>query len=168
MPISVASPGELAIARPIRALVRSALALERRRPGEIAVVLGDDALLRGLNRRYRGLDRTTDVLSFVYHEEPAAASPRRAPPVAGDVVISLDRVREQARRFRVSRGRELARLVIHGALHLAGLDHRVAAERRAMRAREDRALRAAASAVRELDRRLGPAGRGARRAPRGR
>lgn len=80
-------------------------------------------------------------------------SPSRA-PVTGDLVISLDRMEEQARRFRVTRGEELARLVVHGALHLAGLDHQRPADRRHMRAREALALRAARAQVRALDRAL--------------
>jgi ssRNA-specific RNase YbeY (16S rRNA maturation enzyme) len=71
--------------------------------------------------------------------------------VNGDLVVSMERVAEQARRFRVTRGEELARLVVHGALHLAGLDHHRAAERRHMRAREDAALAAARAATRRLE-----------------
>jgi probable rRNA maturation factor len=85
------------------------------------------------------------------HPRASIEGARRA-VVNGDLVISLDRLREQARRFRVSEGKELARLVIHGLLHLAGLDHQRASERRHMRAREDQALRACAAAVRDLDR----------------
>ena len=58
----------------------------------------------------------------------------------------------QAKRFRVSEGVELARLVIHGLLHLAGLDHQRPGERRVMRVHEDEALRSGAAAVRALDR----------------
>ena len=149
MPVSVASPrGLVGVAGPLRAVVAAALALEGRRPGEVAVVLADDAKLRDLNRRWRGLDRATDVLSFGYDVGGDDE-------VDGDVVVSLDRVREQAKRFRVRRGRELARVVVHGALHLAGLDHQSAAERRRMRAREDRVLRAAREAIAELDEALG-------------
>lgn len=145
MPVSVASPrGLVGVAAPLRAVVVAALALEGRHPGEVAVVLADDAKLRDLNRRWRGLDRATDVLSFGYDDGGGDA-------VDGDVVVSLERVRVQAKRFRASRGRELARVVIHGTLHLAGLDHRGAAERRRMRAREDRVLRAAREAIAELD-----------------
>ena len=108
------------------------------------MVLADDAKLRDLNRRWRGLDRATDVLSFGYDDGEGDV-------VDGDIVVSLERVREQAKRFRASRGRELARVVLHGALHLAGLDHQSAAERRRMRAREDRVLRAAREAIAELD-----------------
>jgi rRNA maturation RNase YbeY len=132
------------VAGPLRAVVTAALALEGRRPGEVAVVLADDAKLRDLNRTWRGLDRATDVLSFGYDDGGGDA-------VDGDVVVSLERVREQAKRFRTTRGRELARVVVHGALHLAGLDHQGAAERRRMRAREDRVLRAARGAIADLD-----------------
>jgi probable rRNA maturation factor len=145
MPVSVVSPrGLTGVAPPLRAAVLAALALEGRRAGEVAVVLADDAKLRDLNRRWRGLDRATDVLSFGYDEGGDD-------DVDGDVVVSLERVRDQAKRCRVSRGRELARVVVHGALHLAGLDHQGAAERRRMRVREDRVLRAARGAIAELD-----------------
>ena len=149
MPITLRAPRGLSrLAPALRALVRSTLAAEGRRPGEIGIVLADDAELRALNRRWRGIDRATDVLSFGYDDLPAR--------VSGDLVISLDRVTAQARRYRVSRGRELARLVVHGALHLAGLDHQRPAERNRMRRREARALATAAAAVRILERRLQP------------
>ena len=63
---------------------------------------------------------------------------------------------EQAKRYRVSRGLELARLVIHGTLHLVGLDHHRAGERRLMRSREEEALRGARPWVRKLDAALRP------------
>ncbi len=161
MPVSVVEPGRVAgpregsppraprgLAAPLAALVRAALALEGRRAGEVALVLADDPTLRDLNRRWRGLDRATDVLSFGYDDGESDT-------VDGDIVVSLERARAQARRFRVGPGRELARLVVHGALHLAGLDHEGAAERKRMRAREDRVLRGASETVRELERRLG-------------
>jgi len=173
MPVSVASPVEgTRLAPAIRALVRLALRDQGRHPGEIAVVLGDDALLRDLNRRYRRIPRTTDVLSFAYDEGPgrdraSSRGGRRDPAraqragvraqragagVSGDIVVSLERVVVQARRFRVSRAEELARLLVHGALHLAGLDHHVVTERRHMRACEERVLREARPFVRALER----------------
>lgn len=181
MPISVRSPRSLSgLAPALKALVGAALKSEGRSTGEIGLALADDALLRTLNRDYRGLDKATDVLSFGYDEsgelKPAAkeagakavrksasagagsartAAPRRAAaPVSGDLVISMDRVREQAKRFRVSQGEELARLVVHGALHLAGLDHQTAAERRDMRTREDAVLKGGAAHVRALAQKL--------------
>ena len=165
MPISVRSErGVSRLTAPLCSLVKSALALEGRRPGEIAIVLADDATLRDLNHRWRGIDRATDVLSFDYGDTATRLRRRSAPlradasgPVNGDLVISLDRMRDQAKRYRVSQGRELARLVIHGTLHLAGLDHRQAAERRLMRARENAALRAGRDAVSALERAVGGA-----------
>ena len=148
MPISVASRPRLpGVAAPLRALVAAALALEGGRAGDITVLLADDAALRALNRRWRGIDRATDVLSFLYAE-------RRDKRIDGDLAISLERMGDQAKRYRVTRGRELARLVVHGALHLAGLDHHRATERVHMRRREQRALRAEAAQVRKLDRAL--------------
>ena len=150
MPISAKSPPSApGVTAPLAALVRAALALEGRRPGELGIVLTGDAPVRELNRRWRGLDRATDVLSFGYDERPGRF-------VNGDVIVSMDRAVEQARRFRVTLGRELARLVIHGALHLAGLDHRTVAERRRMRAHESRLLEAGAVHVRALERALDP------------
>ncbi len=146
MAISLASPRSLrGLAVPLRAVVRTTLAAEKRRPGEISFLLTDDARLRELNRRYRGIDRATDVLSFGGDTAP----PGKA--VGGDLAISLDRMAEQARRFRVTPGRELARLIIHGTLHLAGLDHHRPAERRHMREQEERALRACRAHVRRID-----------------
>src|SRR5437867_5468159 len=111
---------------PMRAVMRATLEQEGARLGEIGLVLTGDAELRALNRRWRGIDRATDVLSFPY-------GPPDASRVSGDLVISIDRALAQARRYRVSFGRELARLVIHGTLHLAGHDHHRPAERQRMR-----------------------------------
>lgn len=148
MPISAKSPLSLpGVATPLATLVRRALALEGRRPGELGIVLTGDAPVRELNRRWRGLDRATDVLSFCYDDPPGAV-------VNGDLIVSMDRVIAQAKRFRVTRGQELARLIVHGALHLAGLDHKSEAQRRVMRARETKLLREGAREVRALEKAL--------------
>ena len=80
-----------------------------------------------------------------------------ARPIRGDLVVSLDRVRSQARRYRVTAGSELVRLVVHGALHLCGHDHARAAERQRMRTRERSAMRLARASVRAVDDTLGRA-----------
>ncbi len=149
-----APPTMRGIATPLRALIRATLAHENLKAGEIAVVLTDDAELRALNRQWRNIDRATDVLSFSYDEAGPGETPapKRSKAVNGDLVISLDRMGDQAKRYRVSEGRELARLVIHGALHLAGLDHQRAAERRHMRLQEDAVLKRGAVTVAQLER----------------
>jgi probable rRNA maturation factor len=141
----------------LRRIIRETLALDALTAGEIGVRLTGDAELRALNRAWRGIDRATDVLSFPYE---TIARPRRGaepPPRAatsGDLVISMDRVRVQAKRYRVGPGRELARLLVHGTLHVAGHDHHRPGERRRMRAREREALRRVAASIVELERRL--------------
>ena len=152
MAVSILVPRGLAgLARPLRALVAAVLRRERRRAGEIAVVLAGDERLRETNRDWRGIDRATDVLSFAYDEHEPDAGER---PVRGDLLVSLDRVLDQARRYRVTPGAELARVVAHGTLHLCGHDHVHAPERRRMRAREAVVLRGARPSIRALDRQL--------------
>lgn len=131
----------------LRGIVRIALETVSQLPGEIAVFLADDGELRALNRRWRGIDRATDVLSF-----PDDESPPPEGQVSGDIVISLDRVHDQARRYRVTSGSELGRLLIHGTLHLAGYDHQTATDRRYMRSLEEKALGWAKSEIIRLDR----------------
>ena len=160
MPVTVTAPrGMNRLAPALRALVAQVLRGEGRRVGQIALVLSDDVLLRRINHEWRGIDRATDVISFAYDEHEPDAATR---PVRGDLLVSLDRVREQARRFRVTLGAELARLVVHGALHLCGHDHARTGERRLMRAREKSAMRAVRGSIRSLERSL------ARAIPRGR
>lgn len=112
---------------------------------EVGVIYGDDGLLRRLNRDYRGLDRTTDVLSFTYEDLPDGDG--RC--LSGEVILSLPRLVEQASRRRALWGDELARLLAHGFLHLCGHDHKKVEERKRMQARERIHLRSVSS----LDRR---------------
>jgi len=85
----------------------------------VNVLVTNSSELRALNRRFRGADKATDVLSF--------PSPRlehsKARPVAGDVAISADIARENARRLGHSVADEVKILALHGMLHLAGFDH---------------------------------------------
>jgi rRNA maturation RNase YbeY len=111
----------------------------------VGIALVGDAEMRQLNRAHRRLDRTTDVLSFDLRGARGPGEPR-----AGEIVISTDRVLAQARRYRVPPAEELARLLIHGILHLRGHDHHEREERRRMRALERAAMTRARSAVGRL------------------
>jgi len=96
------------------------------------VLLTDDATVRGLNARFRGQDRPTNVLSF-----PAAAMPEtggRAP--LGDIVLAYGVCAAEARAQGKPLANHLTHLVVHGALHLLGRDHIVEAEAEAMEAEE--------------------------------
>lgn len=111
-------------------VVRETLAVAGRPPDrdlEVSVILVDDDRMRELNRTWRGVDRPTDVLSFPQLEpgegEPHLASGPDAPVLLGDVVISLERAREQALEYGHSLEREVGFLTAHGILHLLGYDH---------------------------------------------
>jgi probable rRNA maturation factor len=82
--------------------------------GEMTVLLTSDAFVRKLNARYRGKDRATDVLSFVYNEGEFGL---------GDVVISVERAHANAAAARHSLAHEIDILVLHGLIHLLGHDH---------------------------------------------
>lgn len=96
----------------------------------VNLVFCENAYVRDLNRRFRKLDKVTDVLSFIYDDED----------VFGEIYIATLKAKKQAPRWKNSFYDELRRLVVHGALHLAGFDHMNAKDRIAMRAREDRYL----------------------------
>ena len=106
---------------------------------EVSILLCKDEFIRELNRRYRGRAEPTDVLSFPQQPEagsrPGLSSPSRL-QVAGDIVISLDSLARNAEREGESRQTELKRLLIHGMLHLQGLDHPEEGDSDMMRAQE--------------------------------
>jgi len=103
------------------------------------VVLVDDAAMEILNHTYRGVPSPTDVLAFPMTE---GRFRRVSPDVLGDVVISIETARRQARTAGGEIQAELALLLIHGMLHLVGYDHGGAVERRAMQRAERRILTA--------------------------
>ena len=84
-----------------------------RRPAEVSIALVPDSQVRALNRRFRGVDRVTDVLSF----------PSDVDGQLGDIVIARGVARRQARAAGHSPGTELRLLALHGILHLLGFDH---------------------------------------------
>jgi probable rRNA maturation factor len=112
-----------------------------RHRAEVGVLLTDDRQVRRLNRKYRGLDRTTDVLSFALEEstEHFPGGPDNAPSL-GQVVVSYPRAVRQARRYGHSVQREVAFLVAHGTLHLLGYDHQRPAEEARMFAQQEAVL----------------------------
>jgi probable rRNA maturation factor len=112
-------------------------------------VLVRDEEIRVLNRDYREVDRPTDVLSFPLAEPEALAEPGAA-IFLGEIYISVETARAQARDARRPLAREVAHLAIHGLLHLLGHDHRTGAERRRMASLERRLLRALAREVEAL------------------
>jgi len=119
---------------------RAALAAAGAAPGpaELSIVLADDALLRQLNREWRGKDAPTNVLSFAAGD--ANPAPPGAPRLLGDVVLAFETVAAEAQAQQKPLADHLAHLVVHGVLHLLGFDHEIAAEAERMEALETRIL----------------------------
>ena len=116
---------------------------------EVNVLLTDNEGIRQINRQYRQIDSPTDVLSFPMadYDEPADFdrleeqgadyfNPETGELLLGDIVISVDKVKEQARKYGHSESRELAFLVAHSMLHLCGYDHMEEEERLDMERRQ--------------------------------
>ena len=117
---------------------------------EVCVRFVTPAEIRGLNAKYRGKDKETDVLSFpeldFYRGEGKISDADKDPATKrvflGDTVISLSRAREQAREFGHGTARECAYLTVHSMLHLLGFDHEdEGEEKKAMREKEEDILK---------------------------
>ena len=120
---------------------------------EVSVTLTDNEAIREINREHRGIDSPTDVLSFpmVDYERPADFdgledraedyfNPETGELMLGDIVVSVDKVEEQAEKYGHSRERELAFLVAHSMLHLFGYDHMEEEERLPMEQTQEEIL----------------------------
>ena len=114
--------------------------------GEVVLVLTDDATLHGMNRRYRGIDRPTDVLSFDVTDDDEAT---------GEVYVSLPTAERQASEFGVPVVEELYRLFLHGLLHITGRDDQTEEEAAAMMQETERYLGCLMDFVKECDLRRG-------------
>ena len=120
---------------------------------EVNVILTDNQAIQEINREHRQIDAPTDALSFpmVDYEAPSDFdhvedavedyfNPETGELMLGDIVISVDKVEEQAEKYGHSQTRELAFLVAHSMLHLCGYDHMEEEERLLMEARQNEIL----------------------------
>ncbi|HLA51433.1 MAG TPA: rRNA maturation RNase YbeY [Thermodesulfobacteriota bacterium] len=129
----------------IRKLAREVLKdLGCRDNAELSVLLTDNAGIQKLNKRYLKKDKATDVLSFPmwdFNSEPRTPNSQL---ILGDVVISVETAKTQAKENGVTLNQEMARLLIHGILHLLGFDHeKVRKEALRMKKEEERLLKIA-------------------------
>ena len=90
-----------------------------------SIVFIDDEKMYELNKNYRGIDRTTDVLSFAFEDNNKICYNIRQ---LGEIYVSIPKMQEQAKDYGHSKKRELAFLVVHGLLHLLGYDHTLGIE----------------------------------------
>jgi probable rRNA maturation factor len=109
-------------------------------PAALSIVVSDDETVRELNRRYRGLDTPTDVLSFRLDAEDGFVTPPDSARQLGEVIISCPTAARQALAAGHPTEEEMARLVVHGVLHVLGYDHESPDEAQAMRAKEQALL----------------------------
>ena len=124
---------------------------------EVNFVLTDDASIRELNKTYRGLDKSTDVLSFpaIAFDSPSDFSgvedaydenfnPESGELMLGDIVVSIEHVTMQSKEYGHSVLREFAFLIAHSTLHLCGYDHMTPEEAQQMEQKQEAALNALA------------------------
>ena len=118
--------------RETTAWIKAVAASYGRKVGEIGYMFVDDEKILEVNKEYLGHDYYTDVITFDYDEDDI---------VSGDIVISLDTVRSNAQLFGKTYEDELRRVIIHGILHLCGINDKGPGEREKMEAAENAALK---------------------------
>lgn len=117
--------------RDTSAWIKAVAATYGRKVGDVGYMFVSDEKILEVNREYLGHDYYTDVITFDYDEDDI---------VSGDVVISLDTVRSNAELFGKEYDDELHRVIIHGILHLCGINDKGPGEREIMEAAENKAL----------------------------
>lgn len=117
--------------RETTAWIKAVAGLYGRRVGEIGYMFVGDEKMLEVNREYLGHDYYTDIITFDYDEGDR---------INGDIVISLDTVRSNAELFGKEYSDELHRVIIHGILHLCGINDKGPGEREIMEANENKAL----------------------------
>lgn len=117
--------------RTITSWIRAVAATYGRRVGDVGYLFVNDEKILEMNREYLGHDYYTDVITFDYDEDDI---------VSGDIIISLDTVKSNAELYAKSYDEELHRVIIHGILHLCGINDKGPGEREIMERAENRAL----------------------------
>lgn len=117
--------------RETTAWIKAVAAKYGRKTGEIGYMFVSDEKILEVNREYLGHDYYTDVITFDYDEDDI---------VSGDIIISLDTVKSNAELYAKSYDEELHRVIIHGILHLCGINDKGPGEREIMERAENRAL----------------------------
>ncbi len=117
--------------RETSAWIKAVAAMHGRKVGEVGYLFVDDEKILEVNREYLNHDFYTDVITFDYDEGDR---------INGDIVISLDTVRSNAELFGKEYDEELHRVIIHGILHLCGINDKGPGEREQMEAAENEAL----------------------------
>lgn len=111
--------------------IKTVIISEKKQPGEISIVLCSDKYLLNMNKQFLDHNYFTDIITFDYSEGKT---------ISGELYISVDRVKENAIKFKVKFEQELHRVIIHGVLHLCGYKDKSASDQKKMRTKEDQKL----------------------------
>ncbi|MDR2557082.1 MAG: rRNA maturation RNase YbeY [Bacteroidales bacterium] len=104
---------------------------KKKKVGDISYIFCTDEELLSINKKYLNHNTYTDIITFDYTDGV----------ISGDIFISVERVRENSRKFEVAFKQELLRVMVHGVLHLLGLKDKTDAESKRMRTAEDKAMK---------------------------
>ena len=121
-------------------------------PTSVTITFTDNENIREINKDQRNIDKSTDVLSFpmLFWDKPEILSSKLTAAdydmesgcvTLGDIIISVEKAREQAEEYGHSFDREITYLAVHGLLHLFGYDHMTDADKQIMRAKEEETLK---------------------------
>lgn len=122
--------------RETNAWIKAVAADHGKKVGDIGYMFVDDERILECNRQYLGHDYYTDIITFDYDDDYEEEN-----IIGGDIVISLDTIRTNAEKFGKTYEDELYRVIIHGILHLCGINDKGPGEREIMEAHEDKALK---------------------------
>ena len=103
----------------------------------LSLLIANDKIIKEINKEYRNKDSATDVISFAYNETENVGPMN----VMGDIIISIEKVKEQAKEYGHSEEREFYYVFCHGILHLLGYDHIEKEDKKIMREREEKILK---------------------------
>jgi len=125
----------------VKKVLYSAIEKEKLENVSFNLIIVDNNYIHELNKTYRHIDRETDVITFALEDEDTIVLPNEE-RILGDIYISIDRAREQAKEYGHSLLRELSFLAVHGFYHLLGYDHQTPEEEKVMFTRQEEVLEA--------------------------
>lgn len=120
----------------IKKWITSVIEKNKRKTGSISFIFCSDEELLKINQQYLNHDTYTDIITFDYSKDAQKEA------ISGDIFISIDRVRENAKKFGKTKENELQRVIIHGVLHLLGHKDKTKKAKAEMTKAEDNSLRA--------------------------
>ena len=128
----------------LKKVLEHAIEKEKLENVEFNVIIVNNDYIHELNKNYRNIDRETDVLSFPMYEKEELETVKKQKQewkdTLGDIVISIERVEEQAKEYGHSFEREFAYMLVHGFYHIMGEDHIEEEDKKIMRAKEENVL----------------------------